>query len=66
MDVREFGWSPEDWERAKGWAATIKAPNQESTSLWDWAKSDDSVWTLHRLNAHLKRLSQPDRSPEKK
>lgn len=65
MDVREFEWSPEDWERAKSWAVTIKSPITESASLWDWAKSEDSVWTLHRLNAHIKRLKLLNVSPAK-
>jgi hypothetical protein len=65
MAMKEFGWSPEDWERAKSWAATVKAPVTGCLSLWDWAKSEDSVWTLHLLNAYVKRLKRLDSSPQK-
>jgi hypothetical protein len=63
-----FDWSPEDWERAKAWAESLPAPIQGVDNLWNWAKGDDSTWTLHRLNAYvrnLKRTRRLDSSLEK-
>jgi|LauGreDrversion4_2_1035121.scaffolds.fasta_scaffold276648_3 hypothetical protein len=50
-----FGWSVEDFNKAKRYCKYKNHPASKKLTLWDYIynQQDDSVWTLHKLNTYL-------------
>ena len=56
MPNKEFGWSPQDFTKAKKWAKSRPHPEISHLTLWDYVSTDwyDSEYKLSIINMYLK------------